>query len=99
MAGQDITLSAVRTPAFVEWYGAWKNSTGAQDNAATDPGRTAAGPAGDRRRLDLGGGRDVDAVQQLAGLDQNPALSTTVGQARFPGTSGPLGKDGSPLVV
>jgi hypothetical protein len=92
---RDITA----TPAFENWYGAWQNAAGGQDEKATNAGGAAAGPAADRRGLDVGGGRDVDAIQQRARLDQDPAPATTVGQAYFSGTSGPLGKDGSPLVV
>ena len=101
--GSNVRFSNARditaTPAFESWYGAWQNAAGGQDEKATHPGGTAARPAADGRGLDVGGGRDVDAVQQRARLDQNPAPATTVGQAHFSGTSGPLGKDGSSLVV
>ena len=49
--------------------------------------------------MDVGGSRNVNAVQQRAGVDTAAAQSATVGQAYFSGTAGPVGKDGSPLAV
>ena len=92
-------VDQIDTPAFKTWYGDWQNAADGKPTDATHPGRAAARPAGDGRGLDVGGGRDVDAVQRRAGLDQDTALSTTVGQARFPGSSGPVEKDGSPLAL
>lgn len=73
----------VGTDAFKHWYGDWQNA--------------AKGVIGnDSANFDERGTPDFDAVQRDRGLGANSDGAARVGDFTFPGTSGPVGRDGAP---
>ena len=74
---------SVESAAFKRWYGDWQNAgQGAASNDSTN--------------LDARGNQDIDPLQRHRGVGANPDGATRVGDFTFPGTSGPVGRDGAP---
>jgi N12 class adenine-specific DNA methylase len=79
---------------FWRWYSAGDvNSNTDLAVAAGDPGRAAPG-----RAVDGGGVQDVDAVQRPGDMAANPGAPDQTGRVTFPGSTGPVGRDGAPVV-
>ncbi|MES2945403.1 MAG: hypothetical protein V4772_21255, partial [Pseudomonadota bacterium] len=73
------------TPAFKKWYGEWQNESGGIDNG--------------RWRLDERGRVSaIDPLQRQGELGEGSDVAIGVGNITFSGTSGPVDRDGKPVV-
>lgn len=103
---QDMTRSGERkAPSSTALRRATKG--GVADGAGTNDHATHGQTESDRllawyggwRSTQLGGIRDVDAVQQSGGMAVDPGEPVRVGPLAFPGSSGPVGAYGTPAVL
>lgn len=74
---------SVESAAFKRWYGDWQNAT-------------QGVPNNDSINLDTRGERALNAVQREGSVGAYPDGATRVGDFTFPGSSGPVGRDGAP---